>query len=337
MKVKLGATAQNRLSSLHFNYGGKKGAIMSDNANKSISYVLLTAAHNEEAFIERTIQSVVSQTVLPLKWVIVNDGSTDNTPAVIDRYANQYPWIDRLDMPEHRDRSFAAKAYCINRAYEHVKHMNFEVVGNLDADVSFDSKFMEFLLPKFLEIPDLGVAGTVFREDGYDSSVDSFEGENYVAGMFQLFRRACFEDIGGYTPHAPGGVDWIAVMTAKMKGWKVQAFREKHFFHHRSMGTAGRSSVAALFSYGQKDYYLGNHPVWELCRIVYRMSRKPYVINGLALGAGYLHAAMRRMKRPVSSELMQFHRREEMKKLRAILYSFLRLQRVDKFKVISGS
>jgi len=309
---------------------------MSVNDDKTVPFVLLTAAHNEEAFIEKTIQSVVNQTVQPIKWVIVNDGSTDRTPSIIDEYAGQYPWIERLDMPEHRDRSFAAKAYCINRAYEYVKDMEFEVVGNLDADVSFDYDFLEFLIAKFSENPDLGVAGTVFREDGYDSSVDSFEGENYVAGMCQLFRRACFEDIGGYTPHAPGGVDWIAVMTAKMKGWKVRSFREKYFFHHRSMGTAGRSSMAALFSYGEKDYYLGNHPVWELCRIVYRMTKKPYIAHGLALGAGYFSAAIRRMKRPVSPELMQFHRKEEMQKLRAILNSLLHLQKVDKFRVISG-
>ena len=233
-------------------------------ASKTILFVLLTAARNEQLFIEGTIKSVVTQTVAPLKWVIVNDGSTDETPAIIDRYAERYPWIERLDMPEHRDRSFAAKACCINTGYERVKQLDFEVIGNLDADVTFESDFFEFLLPKFIDAPELGVAGTIFHEDGYDSSVDSFEGENYVAGMCQLFRRACFEDIGGYTPHAPGGVDWIAVMTARMRGWKARAFREKHFFHHRSMGTAGRGSLAALYSYGKKDYYLGNHPAWEV-------------------------------------------------------------------------
>jgi len=304
--------------------------------SKTIPFVLLTAAHNEQGFIERTLKSVVTQTVVPLKWVIINDGSTDQTPAIIDQYAMRYPWIERLDMPEHRDRSFAAKAFCINAGYEHVRQLDFEVVGNLDADVSFASDFFEFLLPKFAEAPELGVAGTIFHEDGYDSSVDSFEGENYVAGMCQLFRRACFEDIGGYTPHAPGGVDWIAVMTARMKGWQARAYREKHFFHHRSMGTADRGSLAALFSYGKKDYYLGNHPLWELLRVIYRLGKKPYLTQGLALGAGYLSAAIRRINRPVSSELMRFHRKEEMKKLRAILKSLLHFQRVDNFTLTSG-
>ena len=117
---------------------------------------------------------------------------------------------------------------------------------------------MAFLLQKFEADPELGVAGTPFTQEGdYDSTRDSFEGDNYVAGPCQLFRRRCFADIGGYVPNPAGGVDWIAVMTARMKGWKVRSFPERRFHHHRSMGTAERGEVAALFSYGEKDYYLG--------------------------------------------------------------------------------
>ena len=139
-----------------------------------------------------------------------------------------------------------------------MRSAKFDVVGNLDADVSFDPDYMEFVLEKFAQDPQLGVAGTPFTQDGgYDSSRDSFEGENYVAGPCQLFRYACFQDIGGYVANPAGGVDWIAVMTARMKGWTVRAFPEKRFHHHRSMGTAERGGLAALFSYGEKDYYLG--------------------------------------------------------------------------------
>jgi glycosyltransferase involved in cell wall biosynthesis len=303
---------------------------------KDLGYALITAARNEQAFIEKTIQSIINQTVLPIKWVIVNDGSSDSTPEIIDRYTKHYPWIERLDMPAHRDRSFAAKAYCINSGYKHLCGLDFELIGNLDSDVSFDKNFFEFLLSKFFEMPQLGVAGTVFREDGYDSGIDSFEGEKHVAGQCQLFRRKCFEEIGGYTPHAAGGVDWIAVTTARMKGWTTRSFREKHFFHHRHLGTAERSSISSRFSYGEKDYYLGNHPLWEFCRIFYQLWQEPVIIGGLALGAGYLSAAIHRIERPVSVELMRFHRKEEMQKLRAIFRSLLRLQRVDKFSVVSG-
>ncbi len=122
---------------------------------------------------------------------------------------------------------------------------------------------------KFSQIPELGVAGTIFREEGYDSSTNSFEGENHVAGGCQFFRRKCFEEVGGYIPHAAGGVDWIAVTTARMKGWQTRSFRDKHFFHYRSLGTAERSSLAATFAYGEKDCYLGNHPLWEFFRVLY--------------------------------------------------------------------
>jgi glycosyltransferase involved in cell wall biosynthesis len=298
-------------------------------------YALITAARNEQAFIEKTLLSVVAQTVLPVKWVIVNDGSSDATPEIIENYAKGHDWITRLDMPVHRDRSFAAKAFCINAGYDHLKNMDFEIVGNLDADISFESGFFEFLLSKFIGDQSIGVAGTVFREEGYDSSFDSFEGEKHVAGQCQLFRRKCFEEIGGYTPHAAGGVDWIAVTHARMNGWVTRAYREKYFFHHRHLGTAERGSIASKFSYGEKDYYLGNHPLWEFFRVCYQLKNKPLFIGGMALGAGYLWGLLNRVKRPVSGELMAFHRKEEMQKLRAIFRSILRLKRVDNFSVMT--
>lgn len=300
-----------------------------------MKYVLITPARNEEANIGRAIDAVVRQTVRPQRWIIVNDGSTDGTSAIIDRFASQYPWIVRVDMPAHRDRSFAAKAHCFNHGYELVRSMAFDVVANLDADVSFESDYMEFLLSRFSEDPRLGVAGTIFLEDGYDSGRDSFEGGNHVAGGCQCFRRECFEEVGGYVPNRAGGVDWIAVTTARMKGWRTRSFRERTFFHHRSLGTAERGPLAALFSYGEKDYYLGNHPAWQAFRLAYRLFKRPYLLGSLALASGYVSGAVRRIPRPVSTELMAFHRREQMAKLSAILGSSIRLQRFEKFGGLS--
>ncbi len=188
-------------------------------------------------------------------------------------------------------------------------------------------------MDKFAEDPKLGVAGTPFVENGYDSARDSFEGENHVAGGCQLFRCQCFEEIGGYIGNPAGGIDWIAVTTARMKGWKTCSFPEKRFHHYRSLGTAERGIVASLFSYGEKDYYLGGSPVWQLFRVCYRSAKRPFIIGGLALLAGYCWAALRRTKRPISPELMRFHRREQMNKLRAIFGSLLRLKKLDSFRV----
>jgi glycosyltransferase involved in cell wall biosynthesis len=299
------------------------------------SYVLITPARNEEAFIKCTLDSVVQQTYRPQKWVIVDDGSTDGTARIIKPYAAKYDWIELVNLPVRRDRNFAAKVEAFNAGRKRLENVDYDVVGNLDGDVSLEKDHFEFLLNKFHEDPILGVAGTVFQEEGYNSATDSLEGQLHVSGQCQLFRRQCFDDIGGYLANRGGGIDWVAVTTARMKGWKTRSFREKSFFHHRHLGTAERSTFAAAFSYGEKDYYLGGHPVWELFRVAFRMAKQPYLIQGVALALGYTWAAVRRFKRPISKELMRFHRREQMRKLGAILKSVLTFQRIDKFTLLS--
>jgi len=299
-----------------------------------LSYVLITPARNEAAFIEKTIESMIKQTVLPLKWVIVDDGSTDETREIVSRYLEQNHWIEMVQMPQRRDRSFAAKVGAFNAGYERVEGLPYDIIGNLDADISFEKDHFEFLIRKFSEDQTLGVAGTVFREDGgYSSDKDSFEGHKHVSGQCQLFRRQCWEEIGGYIPHRAGGIDWMAVTTARMKGWKTESFREKWFFHYRRLGTAERSVLSSLFSYGEKDYYLGGHPVWELFRVAYRATKRPYVSGGVALGLGFCWAFLCRTPRPVSRELMAFHRKEQMLKLKAILKSLVTFKPVDSFSV----
>jgi glycosyltransferase involved in cell wall biosynthesis len=302
-----------------------------------MKYVLFTAARNEESFITKTLDSVVTQTVLPERWIIVDDGSTDQTAEIVESYAKRHPWVELVRRVQDGRRNFASKAHAVNTGLERVISLQFDIMGNLDADVSFESDYMEFLIRKFSEDPELGVVGTPFTQDGdYDSSKDSFEGENYVAGPCQLFRRECFQEIGGYVPNRGGGLDWIAVMTARMKGWKVRSFPEKRFYHHRPLGTAGKGTLRALFSYGEKDYHLGGSPVWQLFRVAYRMAKKPIVIGGLALLCGYCWAALRRGERAVSPELMRFHRKDQMKKLRTILGNLLRFRKVDSFR-LAGS
>jgi glycosyltransferase involved in cell wall biosynthesis len=298
-----------------------------------MKYVLITPAHNEEALIERTLASMVAQTRLPERWVIVDDGSTDRTAQIVEGYASRYQWMELFRMPQRIDRSFAGKVHAFNAGLERARSLEFDVIGNLDADLSFDPDYLEFLIGKFAQDPRLGVTGTPFTEDdGYDTARDSFEGENHVAGGCQLFRRQCFEEVGGYIPNRAGGIDWIAVTTARMKGWKVRSFSEKRFHHYRTLGTAGKGPLRALFSYGEKDYYLGGSPMWELFRVTYRMTKKPVLLGGIALLLGYVWAALRRVNRVVSPELIRFHRHEQMKKLRAIFSTLLRFEKINSFR-----
>jgi poly-beta-1,6-N-acetyl-D-glucosamine synthase len=300
-----------------------------------MKYILITAARNEAAFIEKTLSSMVAQTVLPKRWYVVDDGSTDRTPEIVEDYARRFLWIELIRRPPRSERSFAGKVRSFEVGYAAAQNVDFDAVGNLDADISFDPDHFEFLLQKLSSDSELGIVGTPFTETAYDSAEDSFEGERHVAGQCQLFRRECYQDIGGYMANPAGGVDWIAVTTARMKGWKTRSFPEKRYHHHRSMGTAEKGIVAALFSYGEKDYYLGGSPVWQLFRVCYRSAKRPFLIGGLALLGGYCWAAARRVRRPITPELMRFHRQEQMQKLRIVLKDSLKLRRMNKFRLVA--
>lgn len=305
------------------------------NEPNHLQYVLISPSRNEARFIEETLKSVVAQTIFPLKWVIVNDGSTDATGEIAARYAAQYDWIEVVNRPVRKERHFAAKVEAFKIGLERVKQLHYDIVGNLDTDVTLEPDHFEFLLSKFAQDSRLGVAGTVFREpSGYNSATDSFEGQTYVSGQCQIFRRQCFEGIGGYVPSKAGGIDWMAVTTARMIGWNTRSFREKSFMHHRPLGTAERGAIASSFAYGKKDYILGGHPLWEIFRSSYRMTKRPYVIGGLALLSGYVAGFLTRAPRPVSPELMHFHRGEQMRKLKGIAASLLRLKKVDNFELL---
>ena len=282
------------------------------------SYVLITPARNEAEFIELTLKSVSAQTVKPLKWVIVSDGSTDGTNEIVRKYAAENPWIELVRMPERKERHFAGKVYAFNAGYDRVRDLNPDVVGNLDGDVSIDPDHFEYLLGKFTEFPELGVWGAPFREGGRQYNYRFSNIEN-VWGGCQLFRRQCFEDIGGYVPLKGGCIDHIAVVSARMKGWKTRTFTDRVCIHHRVMGTAQQGALKARFKMGAKDYSVGNHPLWEVSRMLYQMTSPPFVLGGIALGAGYVWSMLRRVEVPVSRELANFTRREQMQRLRKLV------------------
>jgi len=291
-----------------------------------LRYVLITPARNEQAFIEGTIRSVVSQTVLPIKWVIVSDGSTDGTDDIVKKYLPDHPWLELIRMPERKERHFAGKVIAFNAGYDKVKHLDYDIIGSLDADISFDPEYFVFLLSKFAQYHELGVAGTPFREG--ESQYDyRFSRKEHVSGACQLFRRKCFEEIGGYIPIKEGAIDLTAVVTARMKGWRTETFTEKYCVHHRRMGTAKSNVFKALFISGYGDYRMGVHPLWQLCRSVYQMSRRPLLLGGSILLIGYLWALVKRAPKPVSKEFVDFRGEEQMKWLKEYFLKAFRLSK----------
>jgi len=155
-------------------------------------YVLITAAKNEQDYIEKTIQSVLHQTILPHKWIIVSDGSTDNTDSIVKKYMEKHDFIKLITRTGNENRNFGSKAMSVTTAYEHIKNIDFDFVGNVDADISFDSNYYENMLFKFKGNPKLGIVGGT----RYDQHPHRFEkvkcAKNSVGGPF-LLRLTLFE------------------------------------------------------------------------------------------------------------------------------------------------
>jgi len=283
--------------------------------SQSLKYVVITPARNEARFIELTLKSVTTQTVLPRKWVIVSDGSTDGTDDIVKKFMARHPWIELLRMPERAERHFAGKVHAFNTGYAKVHDTENDIIVSLDADISFEDDYFAFLLEKMSADKALGVVGTPFRELSGETYDYRFVNIEHVSGACQVFRRECFEDIGGYLAVKGGSIDHIAVITARMKGWRTRTFTERVCLHHRAMGTAGRSLLKSRFNLGMKDYSIGNHPMWEFVRTARQMTLAPVLTGGLALAAGYLWGVVGQVPRPVSPDLIAFHRREQMQRL----------------------
>jgi glycosyltransferase involved in cell wall biosynthesis len=279
------------------------------------AYVLVTPARNEAQFIESTIQAVVAQTVKPLKWAIVSDGSTDGTDEIVSRYAAHHAWIELVQMPPRMERHFAGKAAAVHAGVERMQGLPYDVIASLDGDITFDADHFEFLLGKMAGDARLGVVGTPYRDTTHEMYDYRFVSTDHVSGACQVFRRACWEEIGGYALSKGGAIDTIATLTARSKGWKTRTFTEKIAQHHRVIGTAENSQIKSRFILGKRDWMIGNSALWELFRGLYQMTKQPYVLRGAAIVAGYVWAACTGVRRPVPPELRAFRRKEQMGQL----------------------
>lgn len=287
-----------------------------------LAYVLITPARNEEAHIERTARSVVGQTIRPLRWVIVSDGSTDRTDEIVKQYAATHDWIELLRMPERKERNFAGKVQAFDAGLARVRHLPYQIIGNLDADVAFEPDYVEYLLGKFAQYARLGVAGTNQREESwqerprYDYRFTSVE---EVPGPFQLFRRECFESFGGYKSSRHGGVDLLANLLARMHGWQTRVYTGRLLIHQRKQGAANAHPLLVEFYNGRKDYMFGGHPLWEVFRAAYNLTKKPYVLGGCLLFIGYSSALVTGVEWIFPADVVRFRRKEQMSRLRAFI------------------
>jgi glycosyltransferase involved in cell wall biosynthesis len=282
-------------------------------------YVIITPAHNEEAFIEKTIQSVLSQSVAPLRWVVVNDGSTDRTRTIVEQYLPNNSFIELINAERPGGRHFGNKVNAFNMGLTQVDDVDYEYIGNLDADISLSKDYFENLLTEFDRDLKLGLAGGMVS-----SSIDGkFVSQNValdsVAGAVQLFRRACFEQIGGYLALPQGGIDAAAEIMARMNGWNVRTLPELSVLEHRRTGTATSPPLASQVKVGRRLYLLGYGFLFFCLRCIYRSMEQPKIIGSAAALFGYLQGLVRRESIVLPPDVVHYLRAEQKKKLRQVV------------------
>lgn len=289
-------------------------------------YALVTPARNEEAQIWRALESGVRQTHQPVKWIIVNDNSSDRTGQIIQSYAARFDYIEYLSAQPGTQANFGSKIKAFNAGYAHLAGVQYDFVGNLDADVSFEPDYFARLLGRMRANPQIGLGGGIILELYGGRFVAQTISLDSVAGAVQMFRREVFESIGGFVPLELGGEDSAAEIMTRMKGWRTQTFSDLHVGHHGRVTMGGRNVLVTHFNKGRVNYTLGYHPVFQLGVGVYRMRHRPFFIGGILMNAGYLCACLRRTPRKIPTSVVEYVRGEQMQRLARLLVPWRRVQ-----------
>ena len=280
-------------------------------------FILLTAAKNEEQYIGEAIHSVLRQSVLPVAWFIMDDGSTDQTGKIVQSFSEKHPFIHLRTSCRGGVRSFGAKSGAINALYELAWHLDFDYVGIFDADIVHEQNdYYETILRHLDDNSELGVAGGYIYERSKSGVWESRKANSTesVAGGIQMLRRVCYENINGYTPLQFGGEDWLAQLDAKMSGWEVQAFPELPIYHYRPTSSAG-GRWRGLFRLGMMDASFGSHPIFEVFKCARRVVERPLFISSIIRFAGYAWWNISRRSPLLPADKVSYLRKEQMIRL----------------------
>lgn len=287
--------------------------------SKLPKYILITPAHNEELLIKQTIQSVTNQSIKPVRWVIVDDASTDRTAEIANHYCSEHDFLKVVRIKRNIGRHFGNKAAAFNRGLAECSDLSVDFIGNLDADISLERTYFEEILKEFDRNANLGLAGGMVYSLMDGEYVSQNVALDSVAGAVQLFRSKCFEAVGGYIPLPYGGIDSAAEIIARMKGWKVQTFPKHRVLEHRRTGSAMSGTLAARMKEGRLYYSLGYSPYFHLLRCFYRAKEPPKIVGSAAEVVGFLIAAISGEGFALDSDVVRHLRSEQRIKLRLIL------------------
>jgi glycosyltransferase involved in cell wall biosynthesis len=285
-------------------------------------YVLITAAKDEESCIGEVIQFVLRQTVLPLAWFIMDDGSSDRTVSIIERFAADHPFIRLQSARARGGRNFGSQYKAIQAAYELAKPMEFDFVAVQDADQAPEREdYYESILGEFQKNPRLGVASGVIYERPRGNWEFRPENSEDAVAASAVFRRKTFDQIGGYTPLYYQGSDWLIQLKVRMASWDLLTRPDLHILHYRPTSSAG-GIWRGRFHAGLSDASFGSHPIFEFLKCCRRVTTRPFFFGSVVRYCGYLWWNLSRRKPVIKPEEVAFLRKEQVAKLRRWVCSF---------------
>ncbi len=287
--------------------------------NERPALVVISAVRNEENLLPRTIDSMVTQTVKPRRWIIVDDGSTDSTAEIAEAAAQKYEWIRVVQRDNRGFRKLGGGVIDAFNAGLETVDIEYDFIAKMDADLSFGLRYIERILEEFARDPRLGSAsGKVYRPEG-SGFVEEFMIDEMVAGQWKMYRRECFEEIGGLVAEVMW--DGIDFHKARQAGWTTRSFDipEIRIIHHRLMGSSDRNVLRGRLRWGYGQWFMGTHPLYIAASAGLRMLEKPYVIGGVLILIGYLTAAIRRDPRYPDLQFRQELKQWQLGRLRHLV------------------
>ncbi len=273
---------------------------------------IITPVRNEEKYISVTMRCMNSQTVLPNKWIIVNDGSSDNTERIIRRYIDDGPHIKYMSLP---DRGYRKPGQGVIEAfyegYKMIENENYDIIAKLDADLEFPPDTIEKIINAFRDDPLLGVTGgTRYEREKYNMPYKKvLFPHGFVGGPTKFYRKKCFEDINGLIRRA--GWDGVDTIKANMKGWKTCVLEEVKVIHLKPTGTAvGEGLKKAYEKYGDVSYYMGGYFWYFFLRAIGRSLEKKNPMVGYYMTKGYFRVKLQKAIRE-SDEFRKYLKKKQ--------------------------
>jgi glycosyltransferase involved in cell wall biosynthesis len=271
-------------------------------------YVIITPVKDEERYIDATLRSVTCQTVLPARWIIVDDSSSDSTPEKLHKYAAKFPWITILRLDRNGERDLGVtEIQAFSEGYGLLWGMRYDFIVKLDGDVELPTSYFQELLKRFVDEPRLGIASGAYLEEKNGEWKKVVSPRYHACGASKMIREECFREIGGFI--LSRGWDTVDEIRAQIRGWKTAHFPELCFRHLKREGSAVGARGANRF-HGEIYYLTGGGLFFFVLKCAYRGLRvRPFVSSGIQMFLGYLDLWAHKRPRAVSTEEARFYRR----------------------------